>query len=41
MVDPKPKPEIEIENDGTIGGVPPEVAEELYASGIRPGHRPA
>ena len=29
MVDPKPKPEIEIENDGAILGVPPVVAEEL------------
>src|SRR5208337_4226532 len=29
MVEPKPKPEIEIENDGAIGGVPAEVAEEL------------
>ena len=29
MVEPKPKPEVDIENDGAIGGVPPEVAEEL------------
>jgi hypothetical protein len=29
MIEPKPKPEVEIENDGAIGGVPPEVAEEL------------
>jgi hypothetical protein len=29
MVDPKPKPEIEIEHDGAIGGAPPEVAEVL------------
>ena len=29
MVEKKPKPEIEIGNDGAIGGVPPEVAEEL------------
>ena len=29
MVEPKPKPEIEIKNDGAIGGVPPEIAEEL------------
>ena len=29
MVDPKPKPEIELENDGTVGGVSPEIVEEL------------
>lgn len=29
MVDLKPKPEIEIEDDGAILGIPPEIAEEL------------